>query len=327
MKIVKAMGITAKGLKGARSKGGYFYFIGDPQGNNAALMVYDKDKDADGKKSFRAGKGLLADFKKEFGKALYSQGEISVEGKLIFSITKGNAKPSIMKRAFKTSNILKEGIGNAGVSLLKSAKIKMAGAEPAPVNIDTTEMEAFRQNPQYAALLEGLSEEEIAEVFLAEKAFAENYASLPSSQEEATELEEQQAETEKLITEIEELSNQIADLDPEDRQTARELENQLNAKRMEIALQNPIGTDMFDEDQLTGVEKELFSASIHVGLELLFRRLMEVQDEVEAEQIALDNSENPDKDEEQERINALRADIAIELDSIEQQLGASTSSL
>ena len=124
--LVAAMNATKKGLKAARSEGGYFYFLGDAKGKEAALIVFDKKKDSDGKKTLRIGRSLLKVFRKGGVKARYSYGAINPGSALVFSIEKGNAKPAILKFAFKKSTMLHDGVGSSMVGTLKGVKFQMA---------------------------------------------------------------------------------------------------------------------------------------------------------------------------------------------------------
>ena len=330
MGVLESMSATAKGLKGAKSSGGFFYFVSDTKGQNAALMVVDKGKDPDGKKTFRMGRGLLKEFKKEFRKGLYSQGEIKVAGSSVtFAITKGSVKPAIMKKAFKASDLLHEGVGASNIGVLKGAKITMAGQED-PEQLSASDQEARqkeletwrRANAGLIFEMGAMSNAEIEELFDSEKAFAAYAKALPGSLDEDTTLQERQAETEALLDALAEGDKKLEGLKLSDPAAALVLENELNEKRLALAMNNPIDNDPFEDGVLSDTDKQSFSAAVRAGLELLFARVIDARQEIDNEQIRLDNLNSEDKEQALGELNVKRTNLTRELDAIQQQLEA-----
>lgn len=330
MGLVDSMAATAKGLKSAKTDGGFFYFVGDAKGENAALMVLGRKKDADGKKTFRSGRGLLKEFKKEHGKGLYSQGEIIAGSSLTFSITKGSAKPGIIKRAFKKSALLHEGVGTALVGVLKGAKIEMSGADSSSRSEEGTsesaDLAAWKQRPEVMEMISDLelSDDEIAELFAAEAAFEQYADALELSPEEDTALQLRQAETEALLDELEQGALALAALREEgDQAKILAQEELLNNKRIELAQKNAIGPDPFSDDTLSRSDQESFRAAIRAGLALLLERVVRAQEAIDAERERLQSAPPDERQRIEEDLSARRSELSTELDAIQTQFQAS----
>ncbi|MFT4979779.1 MAG: AraC-like DNA-binding protein [Myxococcota bacterium] len=326
MGLAESMDKTAKGLKDARSDGGFFFIVTDAKGVNAALMANGAARDADGKKTFRSGRGVLRDFKKEHGKCFYCQGEIIPGSTLIFNITKGTAKPTVIKRAFKGSEMLHEGVGSALIGALKGAKITMSAPEEsgAPETAAATEDQAALKEwmaqpdiKRMAAELD-MDESELQELFAAEQAFAAHAEALPRSIDEDTALQLQQAETEALLDALNKGIRELEALKSSDLDAALVREEQLNEQRVELARLNAIGPAPFDGDELSDTDKQALEAAVHVGLALLLGRLRKARAEIDIQVRQLDTL-SP------EQLTALDQDrqrLQRELDSIQHQFDA-----
>ena len=326
MGIIDAMKGSKARLIKAKNSGGFFYFVGDAKGKNAALLVYDQGKDAEGKKTFREGRGLIGDFKKEHGKALYCQGEIITGSRLTFSIQKGNAKPSVVKKAFKASETLKQGLGGPAMSILKSAKIVVAGAEETvPTENSTVDISAYKNNPELKEILEGLSDDEIREVMAADRSFQEKIAFLPSAREEASELEEKQGQTERMLDEIANARSAYeaelakAENNVSHRNKLLQMEEELKEKQIQLARLNSVGGDPFLEEQLEGPDLEALQAALRTGLELLQQRLVRAREEtnnLRAQHAAVtDDQRDAMNSQIKEAVNNIKGEVQ----SIEQQ--------
>jgi hypothetical protein len=305
------MGPTKTSISKIKSKGGFFYFICDSTGENAAIMALDSVKDSDGKKTYRDGRGLIKEFKKEYGKPKFSQGRIEGGKSVTLIITKGSAKPSQMKRAFKKKNILHEGVGPKGVALLKSAKIIMDGGTNENTEksvgqkaLSKKDIATFEAREDIKEL--GLSNEELIALMTAEQSFIGYENALPSSADELSDLQELQAETEELLDELAQGQKQIEEyMNKGDEEAAKELHFALNEKRIEMARKNSTGPDPFLNSELDGADKEALHAALYTGIELLIERVQTINSEV-----------NNQEDIESER----RAEIDADLVAIRTQL-------
>ncbi len=296
--IVASMAPTKKGLKAAQSEGGFFYFVSDAKGMESALIVHGKGKDGDGKKTFRIGRGLLKDFKSGKVKPFFCQGSIEAGSPLRFAIDKGTAKPTVLKNAFKKSDLLADGLGASLVGLLKSAKIGVAKAESSSTPetpdapdtpdskaaaISADELASFRSKPEIAAMITelALSDEEVEELLVAEKAFGEQAKLLPRPADEEQALQERQAETEALLDELSKGAEELETLKSTDIEAARKLEQSLNDKRIELARKNAVGPNPFAEDALDGPDREALNAALLAGITLLIEQVKAVRSEVQ----------------------------------------------
>lgn len=342
MDFNKAMSLTPKALKTASNSGGFFYFVSDAKGEKAALIVFDRDKDSDGKKATRAGRSVVKDFKKEYGKALFSQGEIvSSGGKVTFVIDKGNAKPAVIKRAFKGSDVLHDGVGAALVSVLKGAKLQVGRSKPEPEPESSSSastastaptaptapdpaLEAWSSKPeiqQMIAQLE-LDPQEVAEMFAAEAAFEAYQKALPRSEEEDTLMQVRLAETEALIDELSDGDALLSTLRGTDPAQALKLEGELNEKRIALAKSNPVGVDNIDSGELSPTDKQAFTASIRAGLELLLARAEQARTTLETEHARIQQLPEEEKLAATERFAPKQEQIRAEIQSLRRQLEA-----
>jgi len=336
MGIVDAMSNSTKGLKDASSDGGFFYFVSDQKGVNAAIIAFGRKKDGDGKKTFRVGRGLLKDFRKEHGKAVFSQGEIQPGSSIAFEISKGNAKPTAMKRAFKSSDLLHEGVGAAGVALLKAAKIRVGAPESSSGTAPTTSTEtdateapvevseaakAWAAQPSIQDL--DLDPSEIMEMFAAEKAFEAYNEAMPLSESEETALQVRQAETEEMLDSLTDGQAKLAGLiKAGDTEAARELEQELNTQRIALAQKTAIGPNPFDSDVLSQADQQAFTGAMFAGLQLLMDRLQQARREIDEEVSSVDDSVEVTP-EDQSRRESRREELTRELMAIEIQFRAS----
>ena len=145
-----------------------------------------------------------------------------------------------------------------------------------------------------ATLLQGLSKSEAFEVFLAQIDFDKQVAKLQTSEAEQTDMEERQAESERLLQEIEEQEKSLAKLTQgkhfyerkggsEKRvERANKAEEHLNELRLKLAQTNPIGSNLFAEDnRFTEQEQMAFDASIRAGLKLLRQRAQKIERKIQ----------------------------------------------
>jgi hypothetical protein len=332
MGVLESMAGTAKGLRDAASGGGFFYLVTDAKGANAALVVLSEKKDADGKKTGRLGRSMLKDFKKEHGKGLFSEGRIESGSPVVFSITKGSAKPGIIKRAFKQSSLLHEGVGASVLGLLKGAKIRMSAPDTetssatpdasATEAVDEAGLKAWAEQPEVQEMIEalGLSSEDLAEVFEAEQAFARYAESLPRPLEEETALQEQLAETEQLLDELALEAAEVARLQETDLEQALVLEDSLNQKRIQLAQRNATGPDPFASSELSAPDREALAAAVRAGMALLLQQVTALRAALSKLSTRLDGS--ADDPEAIAAITLKRNTLLQELGSIEQQFSA-----
>ena len=114
----KATKSTIKNLKkiiaGGGKLEGVFYFTGNKQGDDAALVVNLMAKDRKGATAESLGKKL----RKAIPQAKFKRGTIKIDEskKLVFSLVKGNASASEMRKTFK-DNFAKQ----AGMAFIKKA--------------------------------------------------------------------------------------------------------------------------------------------------------------------------------------------------------------
>jgi hypothetical protein len=287
MGLVQLMSPTKTSISKIKSKGGFFYFLCDSTGANAAIMALDATKDSEGKKSFRDGRGLMKEFKKEFGKPKFSQGRIEAgKSSVTLVITKGNAKPAQMMRAFKKKNILHEGVGTKGVALFKSAKIIMDSGSNEQVDTDTKtkgpskkEVASFANREDIKDL--GLTTDEVVALMTSERTFSQYESALPSSSDELTEIQELQAATEQILDELKEGQELIEKYMLEgNTKAATQLHLELNDKRIDMARKNATGPDPFLNSELDGADKEALNAALYAGIELLRQRVEIIKSEL-----------------------------------------------
>lgn len=346
--LEKVMKDSQKGLTNAIKKGGHFYFIVNSKGDKAAIVVTDKGRDEDGQKAFRRGRTLLKVFKSEYGKGVYSLGEIGKpDSVLVFSIKKGSAKPALMKKAFKFSSVLHEGVGKHAKTL-KAAKIMMFEAETsAPETLEAfsaeqrTEFEAFENNPEMIELLAGLSEAERLEVFAAQKDFEKQHVLMKTTEEEETKLEERQAESERLLVEIDKKQKEFEELTKKKGFFERKgnyekrlekvsaVEESLNELRLQLAQNNPVGSNLFSQgDVLAEADQRAFDAALRSGLQLLRQRAKKIEGKVKEKRVAFENEFNGSEDNRTDERRAsfkrkakeFKAQIRPEMESIEEQV-------
>ena len=324
MQLIKSMALTQKGLKSAKDKGGFFYFVTDPKGEQSALMVLGVDKDPDGSTTFRKGRGLLKDFKGAHPgvKAAYAQGGIVSGSPLVFEVQKGNAKPTIIKKAFKKSPPLKTVLGGQ-MSLLKNAKIVMGGAKE-KVAANSKDLDDWKNKPETQRLIAelGLSGSEIEDLFLAEQAHAQYAAHLPTSLDEETLLQERQAETEVQLDQLSTMEEKAQKLMRSDPEGAQLLEAEINQKRIALAKNNSNGPDPFVEGQLNPIDKAVFQAAIQMGMELLLARLESTKQAIEIEKALVARMNENNQEEAQARLEKRRSEVILEIEAIQEQLQA-----
>ena len=316
MSLDLLMGRSQKSLLLAKKIGGHFYFVSDRKGANAALIVIDQRKDEDGAKTFRMGRGMLKEFKKDVRQAVYSQGNVLAGNKLTFEITKGNAKAAIMKKAFKKSEKLKNGLG-AAFALVKAAQIRASAEETAAsdvsVNLD------WKANPETVATQTelGLTDLEMVDLLAAESAFNEYESALETKEDEETLLQERQAEAEAKLDEIAENMEQLEEIRVTDPHAARMIEALINDQRIELAKTNPVSGNAFDQGNLAPDDHEFFKAAVSCGVELLLDRMYVVEDELSVLQTELreSTSEAPVTE-----LMARKKELQSELASIQQAL-------
>ena len=329
MSIVDSMSSTAKGLKNSKKDGGFFYFISDNRGTNAVLMAIEKKIDGDGKKTARSGRAVLKAFKKAHGKAVYSQGKLLLTGSgLTFAITGGNAKPSTMKVAFKRSALLHEGVGAAAVAILKGSKVVVDSGQddqdsdsPTPsAVVEDGALDAWKADPDVQALLEGLSGDEIAEIFEAEQAFNTRFPLLPDEEDEATAMQERLAETEAALKALAKEEETLKTLKTANPAEAVKLENAMQERRIALALENPIGSGTLDLDQLEGADLESFRAARRTGLELLRARVKVAQEQIQEEYKTISALSDTERSGKELELSLRVAELRLELESISAQL-------
>jgi len=282
--VIKSMGVTKKSLMKALTNGGFFYFIGDADGKAGALIVFDKKKDKDGKMTFRTGRGLLKDFKTGYGKPLYSQGEVTNTNGGTFNISKGNAKPAMLKKAFKKNPVLLKGLSAGVAGKLKSIKIKMAsgGEEEEEATVDDAALKAWADTPEVMALIEdmGLDADELKELYAAEQAFQTYAESMPSEAMEDSELELRQGEIEAGCDELNAMQSELSKLDGDERAAA---EDKMNQTRLELAMKCSHGPNPLASEDLTGEDLQFLTASITASIQLLLIRVGTVRKEMQKE--------------------------------------------
>ena len=300
MNLEQTMGKSQKSLNQAKKDGGYFYFVSDKKGEQAALMVLDLAKDSDGTKTFRMGRSMLKEFKKDVRQAVYSQGKVVAGKTLTFEVTKGNAKPAIMKKAFKKSDALKNGLGSA-FSLVKSAKVTAAADTTAPAKVTDQDANSevkpeWKSNPKAVATQTelGLSDQEMVDLLAAEKAFNDRESAFETEEDEETLLQERQAETEARLDELSEKMGQMEEIRMTDPHGARMVEAMINTERIELAKANPISGNAFDQSNLAPEDLAFLNAAVSCGVELLLDRMYVVENELSALQKELleSSSEN-----------------------------------
>jgi hypothetical protein len=309
---------TGKGLKSSKEGGGHFYYVSDSKGVEAALIVMATSKDEKGSRTSREGRGILKAFKK-CGRAIFCEGSVSYESsKMYFSIDKGSAKPSIIKKAFKQCAMLHEGVGSSLVGILKGAKIQMAVAPSQPAEVlseDDKQRRIDQWKVENAALsieMEGdLSDEEILELFAAEASFK----SLGNESEELEALELEQEEKERTIRELENIEEEFEELEQtlnteieewkakkasgEDFEYVGDYENMLQAhllkeniirgklkeKRLALASKIAVSSDTYDEtsDKLSPQDKATFEHAMEVGFGLISDRVELLKADIQQE--------------------------------------------
>ena len=126
--ITAAAQAAAGALKKIRAgKGklvGYFYYVGDTRGKQAALVVTLQARDKKGTKASSEGKKL----RKLIPGAKFSRGTVSVDGsKLIFELRAGSASGGHVKSGFKKSGLADV----SGLGVLKKAVIRKGGVDEA----------------------------------------------------------------------------------------------------------------------------------------------------------------------------------------------------
>jgi hypothetical protein len=324
--LIAAMGKTPKGLRGAQDGGGHFYFLADSKGVEGALVVLSKDKDTDGKKTFRIGRGLLKDFRSGGVKPLYSQGEVAAGSPMVFNIQKGNAKPALISRAFKKCEMIHSGVGSALVGVLKGAKIAMAGGGSAPAPDSTEDASvsdeeiAWASTPEMKELIADLelSPEDLHDLYAAQKAFEAYAEDLPLSEDEDTALQLQQAETEALLDALaagdEELERLKASAPTGEKTLA--LEDELNQARIALAQKSAVGPSPFNGELLSDVDRQALTASIRAGLELLLARIVTLRSE-----IAKEHTMPSDQDDQSQR-EARHRELTSEMSAVTAQFKA-----
>lgn len=282
---------TKDSIGKVKDNGGFFYFLCDTKGTNAALMVFDTGKDADGKRTFRQGRGLIKDFKAEFGKPKVSQGKIQAGTPVTFAITKGNVKPAQMKLAFKKSKVLHEGIGPNGIKVVKSAKVTMdaetvqktkAKNNDGATNEPTPEMiHAFTEREDIKEL--GLiNADEIKALLQAEQNFQRYEEAFPDPNEEMEEIEEKKAEVEAALSQISTIEEEVKTLrDAGKDRAADKKQEKLDKAKIVLAQKNSTSKDPFAASELLEEDKILLDSAVAAGFEILIEQMKDIKLEVE----------------------------------------------
>ena len=220
------------------------------------------------------------------------------EGSLVFEIAKGPARPRVLLACFKKSTSLHAGIGPKKSALI-NAKIRTAGQKEAPTESTPdrdTALERFRTTPEVRTLIFelGLSNSEVSDLFEAEAQFSKLSEHLPTDDD--LEQDEQALSTErtKRLSEIH--SDEVA-LEAQVKSgnlgKARELEDRLDEKRVELAQVSSVGPDSFEDGTLSATDRSALLAMNNIGLRQLLARISELKNEVR--RVEKDDTLTPDE--------------------------------
>ena len=327
--LVAAMSVTRKGMRLAHREGGHFYFVGDMKGTECVLIVFNKRKDKEGKKTLRIGRSMVRTFRKNGVKPFYSQGIVEPGKPTFFSIEKGNARPATLKIAFKKCTMLHEGVGNALVGVLKGVKFQMASKKkeevvevtPEQVEEREEELESWRRdNAEMLAEIGGMSPEEVEELFEVEKDFEAYAQALSHTPAEDTHIQQRLAETEALLKKLNQDAGQMQKLKKTDITAALVLETKLQEQRGEMAQTIAVGGNPFDLERLADAEKEALNAMQTVGTQLLMDRMTALREENDRARAELESLSTEEYDRALQTFELKRSEMLVELETIQSQL-------
>lgn len=281
--VVASMASTRKGLMGAQSGGGHFYFVGDAKGSEGALIVYDTSRDRKGKKTLSAGRSLMKIFRDDKVTPLvYSIGTVQSGDPLIFNLTKGSAKPAQIRLAFKSAKTTLHQV--TGMSLLlQGVRFKVAGQEEQTPASREQALNEWRCSPKNARMIAelGLSDpvdiEDLFDLAAADAAFDQYAKSLPHTLDEETRLEEARAGLESDLRALNEMSKTVVTLQGTDLSAALQVEETLNQRRAAMARTIAVGGNPFEGETLDSAEHEAFTAMTLLGAQLLTDRMRSLE--------------------------------------------------
>ena len=296
----------------------HFYFVCDKSLEHCVILI---GPEAD---IMKVGRRALLTIKK-LGKPLYSQGRVGKHSsKMALQIQKGNAKPTMLKKALKNpDNLIGSLPGSLGTTS-KSWKIMMFSQDPQPDSpepgVNADEVADFRSRNAEDA--EGLSDEEIQEIMVTMRDYEAN---IPDQDAESQLLEEEQLAMEDEVRELDALEERIRKEDPNDLDQKRAMEEDLAERRIQLSVhRGGVGASIATTigQSISTDLMQALNASLFKQLQDLLRQVLEISSQITTMQAELENSSpSPDAREKLEsNLSQFKSDMQANLNAIQSML-------